>query len=225
MNFIIKDGVTSRNTPASSKKALELAIHTLKVDGVETNVYLTKDGCLVIYFKENIGGMPISKQNFSTLLGYNLGSKVKRHTLIPLQEALDVFRQSKKKLILNLVDHMEDNYQYVEAVIWLIAQYPEVNLYLKSDNEEILLLLTKAKLHHQIGATINSFDSKLYHIPLDFYSLNLDNLEVHQMLQELIKGKVFMIEGIVSFQQLQEIKQHFHDYSNQIHCVSSSFLK
>jgi hypothetical protein len=225
LNFIVKDGVTSRNTPASSKKALELAIHTLKVDGVETNVYLTKDDCLIIYFQEDIGGRPIIEQSFPALRGYNLGSKVKRHALIPLQEALDVFKHSKKKLILNLVDHEKNNRQYVEAIIWLTTQYPEVNLYLKSNNEEIVLLLTKAKHYHQIGAVIDSLDSKLGHMPLDFYSLELDNLEVHQTLQELANGKVFMIEEVNTFQQLYEIEQQFHDYLSQIHCVSSSFLK
>ncbi|HIT22717.1 MAG TPA: hypothetical protein IAB56_07120 [Candidatus Scybalousia intestinigallinarum] len=225
MNFIVKDGVTSRNTPASSKKALELAIHTLNVDGVETNVYLTRDGCPIIYFKEAIEGRPIIEQSFPALRGYNLGSKVKRHALIPLQDALDVFKHSKKKFILNLVDHKKNNRQYVEAIISLTTQYPEVNLYLKSDNEEIVLLLTKVRQHHQIGAVIDSFDSKLGHIPLDFYSLKRGNLEVHQTLQELAKGKVFMIEEVDTFQQLQEIEQQFHDYLSQIHCISTSFLR
>lgn len=225
LKFIVKDGVTSRNTPASSKKALELTIHTLHVDGVETNVYLTKDDCLIIYPEERIYGIPIIEQNFTDLRGYNLGSRVKHHFLIPLQEALDVFKNSKKEFVLQLSDHGNKNRQYVEKIIFLISQYPKINIYLKSDSEEIITLLSNSKIQHQVGAIIDSFDSKLCHFPLDFYSLNIENMDTNQALEQLANGKVLMTEQVNTVEQVRQLEQCFHDYLEQLHCVSSFPLK
>ncbi len=220
MKLIIKDGMVSRNTPSSSEKALCLALHTSYVDGVATNVYLTKDDELVIYQKDNIENNPIKEQTLSSLQLFNLGSRVKPHFLISLKRALEIFKTTKKKLILNVVDHGSKNSKYISKLLTLTNHYPEVNLYLKSSNQQLVEQLNKKKNKQKVGAVITTYDSPFWLLSLDFYSLNTTNVDIKEALNQLAIGKILMVENIDSKEELNHIHHYYGCYSHSVYVIS-----
>ena len=65
------------------------------------NLNFTKDKEIVIYHNDNIFNKEIKKLTLEDIKKYNLGNRVKRHQVVSLKEALELFKDSSKLLIFN----------------------------------------------------------------------------------------------------------------------------
>lgn len=218
MNLIVRNGASSKNTPADTYDSLLLAIHTDYIAGVEMNLNMTKDGKIVVYQTDAIDGHPnnkISDLTFTDLQKYNLGSKVKKHWILTLEETLKLFETTSKMLVLNLNSHGENNSTFTKTVSNLIDQYPNDNIYIKSPSKEIVLDMRDKVQKAKIGAVIMDVDHYFWDLDLDFYSVSVQHADINEcskyIKKEMDNNRYIMMGDIYDPSLYENVKTTLSD--------------
>lgn len=188
MKFIIKNGLSSKYAPINSRDSLLLSIHNKMIDGVMLNLNFTKDKEIVIYHNDNIFNKEIKKLTLEDIKKYNLGNRVKRHQVISLKEALELFKDSNKVLIFNLSDYGSDNLLFSQYLTYLVRDYP--NIYIQSSSQDMLSNLKNYQINAKLGTNFeNQFDE------VQFYTITNSSFR-YDFLEEKINGKLLLLDDI-----------------------------
>lgn len=232
MKIIARYGVSSKYTPTNTLDSLLLAIHTNYIDGIELNLNLTKDKQIVVYQTNAIFNHPnhkIMNLTLEDLQKYNLGGKVKRHSILTLEETLKLFQTTPKLLVLNLNSHGFNNLELVENVVSLINQYPNDNIYIKSSCKEIILEMKKRINKAKIGAVIMDLDSYFWNLDLDFYSISVQKTNISECsshIQKQLENHRFIMMGDIHDSKAYEnIKNMIgHEIIDKSYIITSNVI-
>lgn len=213
MKILIKDGASTKNTPKSSNDSFLLAIYSSYIDGIEVNLNLTKDNDIVVYHNNSIMGHPKHKfidLTMNDIRKYNLGTKVKKHNIVTLDNLLKLFGNTNKLLILNLENHGNNNKAFVDKFINIINNYNNNNIYIKSSCKEIILYIKDRVNRANIGATITNNEQYFWNLNLDFYSISVKTNSLtslnNNIINQLNQNHDIMLNNINNMKEYNIIK-------------------
>ena len=225
MKFIIKNGLSSKYAPINSRDSLLLSLHNKMVDGVMLNLNFTKDKEIVIYHNDNIFNKEIKKLTLEDIKKYNLGNRVKRHQVISLKEALELFKDSNKVLIFNLSDYGSDNLLFSQYLTYLVRDYP--NIYIQSSSQDMLSNLKNyAMTHfaHEEAYMESIHDPELSLQKTQHPSFRKPYLEEMNNYLKMDKDDKFFLFDEVDSDKLIEFKEMFPELEDYIYICSSKFF-
>lgn len=199
MDYIIKNGISSKNTTANTEKAISLALGNTELSGISLNLNMTKDQKIVISSGNTLESEPNMKIQDATLdelRVFNVGTRVSPAQIMTLQEVLEHFDGDSKSFIFTMDNHGKNNKVFVETVAEIVNQYPNNNLYIKSPIAEIILYLRELVQFAKVGAIL--LDESTYFLKqnLDFYSLSGPSLCPYWSKQKSEEGTLLMVENI-----------------------------
>lgn len=177
MYLIANGGISTKNTLINTKGAISLSTNTNYISGISLNVAYTKDEVFIIADRDSLmfttkGAGYIENNTYNDLLHFNIGTKVLNAKVVTLKEVLDIYESSNKKLILNLDYQGIRTSQYTYQLLDLINTYPNIDIYLKSFDDEILTILKEANTKAKIGIIINDENLEEIDNSYDFYVFN-----------------------------------------------------
>lgn len=177
MYLIANGGISTKNTLINTKGAISLSTNTNYISGISLNVAYTKDEVFIIADRDSLmfttkGSGYIENNTYNDLLHFNIGTKVLNAKVVTLKEVLDIYERSNKKLILNLDYQGIRTSQYTYQLLDLINTYPNIDIYLKSFDDEILTILKEANTTAKIGIIINDENLEEIDNSYDFYVFN-----------------------------------------------------
>ncbi|MDD6224236.1 MAG: hypothetical protein PUB18_04465 [bacterium] len=224
MQIIIKGGLHTKNSPKNTKDSVLLALESSRVDGVLLNVQMTKDNKLVVAIDNRLYHCSISENNYIDLMKYNLGSKVKKHTVILLEEVLKLYQNSSQKLILE-ISLCNNPKELVEQLAFLLNQYQPVNSYITTPLKEIVIYAQNSLKNSKVGASILNQNSDLWNLDLDFYIVNPNSLNTREIAKNVKDQKIIMLE-LMSRRQVNEILLLNHNlFENQLFWIINEFTE
>lgn len=218
MKILVRSGTNTKNTPSDSRDSFLLAINTDYVNGIEVNLNLTKDGEIVIYNDNSIMGHPkhkIADLTLADISKYNLGTKVKKHSIVTLEELLELFKTTTKLLVLNLENHGENNDVFIDKVVQIINGYPNDNIYVKSPCKEIILNIKDKIDKAHTGAVIRNEEEYFWGLDLDFYSISVQDASLlacdGNIKKQLDKNHSIMIGDIKGSKEYDQVRNYLGD--------------
>jgi len=203
MYLIAEGGIATKNTLLNTKGAISLSVIANYISGISLNVSYTKDEVFIITDRDSLmfttkGSGYLEKNTYKDLLHFNVGTKVLNARVVTLKEVLDIYSNTNKKLILNLDYQGVRTNQYTYQLLDLIRNYPNIDIYLKSFDEEILSILKSSNTNAKIGVIISDDNLDEINNNYDFYVINsyLINKDTHiekinsnqEIMTELIKN-------------------------------------
>ncbi len=232
MNLITRNGPSSKNTPTDTYDSLLLAIHTDYIAGVEMNLNMTKDGKIIVYQTDAIDNHPnykISDLTYTELQKFNLGSKVKKHWIITLEDVLKLFETTTKMLVLNLNNHGENNSIFTKTIFNLIDQYPNDNIYIKSSCKEIVLDMKGTENKAKIGAVIMNTEPYFWDLNLDFYSVSIQHADINEcskyIKKQMNNNRYIMMGDIDSPNLYENVKSSLsNDIMDKSYIITSNVV-
>ncbi len=177
----------------NSEKFQEMIKCNKNIAGMSFDVTSTKDGKIVIFSPApnnslSIGGLQNSTSD--SLTAFNIPT---------LEELLKAFQDYKKIITLNLLPFgtpalSEDtaakinkqNLEYVQNVQKVIKDYPFLNIYLSSTNENIVHHLSNNIHPFKVGMALQS--DNLNYMDVGFYKIGTDMINI-PIIDEQIKRK------------------------------------
>lgn len=201
MNLIADGGITTKNTLIYTKGAISLTVSTDYIDGVNLDVAYTTDGVFIMYDVASLllttqGTGYLQKSTYNDLLHYNIGNKVLNAQVVRLEEVLEIYKNSDKFLILSLSYQGDRTAEYTYQLLDLIAKYPNVNIYLKSADKEILNTLQTTPNKARIGVIITDDNREEIDNDYDFYVINTYQIDRNAILKKINNNKDIMTELI-----------------------------
>ena len=201
MNLIADGGITTKNTLTYTKGAISLTISTDYIDGVALDIAYTIDDVFIMYDRDSLllttqGKGYFQTSTYNDLLHYNIGTKVLNARVVTLKETLEVYKNSNKLLILGLSYQGAKTEQYTYQILELISQYPNINIYLKSADREILNILKNTPSKARIGVIINDNNRDEINNDYDFYVINDYGVNKDLILKKMNANKDIMTELI-----------------------------
>lgn len=222
MKFIIKNGLSSKYAPINSRDSLLLSLHNKMVDGVMLNLNFTKDKEIVIYHNDNIFNKEIKKLTLEDIKKYNLGNRVKRHQVISLKEALELFKDSNKILILNLSDYGSDNLLFSQYLTYLVRDYS--NIYIQSSSQDMLSNLKNYQINAKLGTNFENDADGMQFYTISNPSFRKPYLEEMNNYLKMDKDDKFFLFDEVDSDKLIEFKEMFPELEDYIYICSSKFF-
>lgn len=199
MDYIIKNGMDSKNTALNTEKSISLALHNPELLGVSLNLYMTKDHRIVISDTNMVEGSPnykIKDYTLEELRVHNIGTRVNREEIMTLENVLSDFKGSDKVFVFTMNDEGGDNKIFVETVANIVNNYPNSNFYIKSPSAEIVLYLRDLVRFASVGAVLVNQDTYFLKQDLDFYCLAGPSLCPFWSKQKSEEGVLLMVESI-----------------------------
>lgn len=234
MYLIADGGISTKNTLVNTKGAISLSINTNYIDGISLNVAYTKDEVFIIADRDSLmfttqGSGYLEKNTYNDLLHFNIGTKVLNARVVTLKEVLDIYSNSNKKLILNLDYQGTRTRQYTYQLLDLISNYPSINIYLKSFDEEILTILKEANTKAKIGVIINDDNLEEIDNLYDFYVFNSYLISKDIFIEKINSNHEVMTELINTGGELINYYYRYGEYIlNNLYIISdnvSSIIK
>ncbi len=226
MKLIADGGAITKNATANTRDSIILGLNKPYIDGFRLNIYITKDNELVTtseeiadYFEKNnkrIKDLPLRK-----LIGYNVGTKIHHQRIMTLKEVLEIFKSYNKDLILNLQDQGKDNALFIDLVLVTIRPYAKLNIYLESENKEIISYLQSSHSCHPIGAVVNENNIENWQMQVDFYDIIVTLLTKVDIRQKINNNKLIMIHEINRQEVFDLIYNEYKDIFNSIFIITS----
>lgn len=229
MKFIAKGGATSSNVVENTRDAILLAIHTNYIDGVALCVRLTKDLHPVLFSTTSITGVSsgtgyIKEHTLLELQQHNFGSKVKRQDILTLEDALTLFKNTTKILVLELMDEQERNKEFVDIVMSIVNQYPNINLYMKSRSKEMALYMNQFNTKAKIGIVLTENTPAMNAYNFDFYSVASNQIDPDFIQAKLQQNRVIMLESIQNVEDLIRIENSLGNLTNQVFVITANII-
>ena len=206
MKFIIKNGLSSKYAPINSRDSLLLSLH--------------KE--IVIYHNDNIFNKEIKKLTLEDIKKYNLGNRVKRHQVISLKEALELFKDSNKVLIFNLSDYGSDNLLFSQYLTYLVRDYP--NIYIQSSSQDMLSNLKNYQINAKLGTNFENEVDGMQFYTISNPSFRKPYLEEMNNYLKMDKDDKFFLFDEVDSDKLIEFKEMFPELEDYIYICSSKFF-
>ena len=228
MYLIADGGISSKNTLVNTKGAISLSINTNYISGISLNVAYTKDEVFIIADRDSLmfttkGSGYIKNNTYNDLLHYNVGTKVLNARVVTLKEVLDIYNKSNKMLILNLDYQGERTKKYIEDLLDLISYYPNINIFLKSFNKEIINLLKSSNTKARIGIIIDNSNIDEVNNNYDFYVINSFLIDKDIITRLLNNNKIIMTELINTGGELINYYYRYGDYIlNNLYIISDN---
>ncbi len=229
MKFITNGGLCSKNVPSNSKDAIVLALNTNYIDGIAIDIHLTQDNHVVLCQKATIDNISNSKGaikdlNLDKLKHINFGNKVKRQDISTLQEILPLFKNSTKILVINLneQDNTQKNKILANETINIIANFPNVNIYLKSFDLNTVIYLNNLKTKAKIGIALTQDEFNLEQYKLDFYSICSKNVSLYFVEQALSHNRLIMLENVNTIDDLKTIQNKVKELTEEIFIITDN---
>lgn len=225
MKLIAYGGTETKYTKGSTRDALILATNTEFIDGTRLDVYITKDNYLVATTENGFQRSGLTKEtlentNYETIIRHNIGTTVKFQGIIPVSEAMKIFNNKNKILLLNIIEHDNKNSVLVDNIKDLTKVFPNVNLYLESDNDEVIEYLLSSNINAKNGKIIKNRTINNYN--LDFYSFDKDNIDVNLINNLYRNGKQIIITNINTGNELINIYNQFPNIFENIYIETSN---
>lgn len=192
MKLVIKNGAFTKNTPADTKDSILLSLKKDYIDGIEFNINMTNDGEIIVYKSNCIGNNDNHKiidMNLYDLYKFNLGSKVKKHYILKLEEVIRILNRHNHMLFLNMDDHGKYNREFVEKVVGVLKNYSKEDIYIKSCTKEIVLELRDSDSSLKVGAVIDDNDNFFWNLDLNFYCLSANKLKNNGLVEKIKEKK------------------------------------
>ena len=222
MDYIIKNGISSKNTTLNTEKSISLAFNNPELLGVSLNLYMTKDDYIVVSDTDIVN--PSSNQKIrdftlEELRRHNIGTRVNREEVMTLESVLRDFHGSEKVFIFTMNDMSVDNQQFVETVASIVNRYPNSNLYIKSPSKEIVLYLRDLIQFASIGAVLLNEDTYFLKQNLDFYCLSGPKLCPYWSKQKKEAGILLMVESIVNEKDAVSTIHDVQSFLNKMYMI------
>ncbi len=204
MRIIASGGVSSKNTLINTKGAVTLSLSTNSVAGIVINVSYTVDNVFVIVDNTTLtsvtGGLGyIKNATFEELLHYNIGTPILKDNVMTLNQVLEIYKNTDKALILNLRNQGEKTSQYIDQLLNLINNYPNINLFLKSSDEEVLTLLKSSPHYAEVGVIVSENNIDEWNNDYDFYVINTTSI-TREMIEEKLNNQKEVMTQIIQFE-------------------------
>ena len=225
MKLIAYGGAETKYTKGSTRDALILATNTEFIDGTRLDVYITKDNYLVATTENGFQRSGLTKEtlentNYETIIRHNIGTTVKFQGIIPVSEAMKIFNNKNKILLLNIIEHDNKNSVLVDNIKDITKVFLNVNLYLESDNDEVIEYLLSSNINAKNGKIIKNRTINNYN--LDFYSFDKDNIDVNLINNLYRNGKQIIITNINTGNELINIYNQFPNIFENIYIETSN---
>ena len=234
MYLIANGGISTKNTLVNTKGAISLSINANYISGISLNVAYTKDEVFVIADRDSLmfttkGSGYLENNTYNDLLHFNIGTKVLNARVVTLKEVLDIYNNSNKKLILNLDYQGPRTNQYTYQLLDLINNYPDINIYLKSFDDEILSILKDSNTKAKIGIIIDNDNLEELDNSYDFYVFNSYLINKEIIIKKINSNQEVMTELINTGGDLINYYYRYGEYVlNNIYIISdnvSSLIK
>ena len=201
MYLIANGGISTKNTLVNTKGAISLSINANYISGISLNVAYTKDEVFVIADRDSLmfttkGSGYLENNTYNDLLHFNIGTKVLNARVVTLKEVLDIYNNSNKKLILNLDYQGPRTNQYTYKLLDLINNYPDINIYLKSFDDEVLSILKDSNTKAKIGIIIDNDNLEELDNSYDFYVFNSYLINKDIIIKKINSNQEVMTELI-----------------------------
>ena len=222
MDYIIKNGMGSKNTALNTEKSISLALNNPDLLGVSLNLYMTKDHHIVISDTNIVEGSPnarIEDFTLEELRIHNVGTRVNREEIMTLESVLNEFKDSEKAFIFTMNDTGRENKIFVENVAEIVNNYPNSNLYIKSPSAEIVLYLRDLVQFANVGAVLLNEDNYFLKQNLDFYCLSGPSLCPFWSKQKSEEGVLLMVESIVDEEDAVTTIHEVHSFLNKMYMI------
>ena len=228
MFLIAEGGISTKNTLVNTKGAISLSVNTNYIAGISLNVSYTRDEVFVITDRDSLmfttkGSGFIKDNTYNDLLHFNIGTKALNARIITLNEVLDIYNNSNKMLVLNLDYQGERTDQYTYQLLSLISNYPNVKIYLKSFNKNILSILKKINTKARIGIIINDNNLNNINDDYDFYVVNSYSVDKDVLIRKINSNKLIMTELISNGSDLINYYYRYDNYIlNNLYVISDN---
>lgn len=228
MYLIADGGISTKNTLVNTKGAISLSINTNYIAGISLNVAYTKDEVFIIADRDSLmfttqGSGYLEKNTYNDLLHFNIGTKVLNARVVTLKEVLDIYNNSSKKLILNLDYQGSRTSQYTYQLLDLISNYPNIDIYLKSFDDEILSILKEANTKAKIGVIINDDNLEEINNLYDFYVFNSYLISKDIFIEKINSNREVMTELINTGGELINYYYRYGEYIlNNLYIISDN---
>ncbi len=226
MKLIADGGAITKNVTPNSRDAIILALNTPYVDGFKLKLYLTKDNRIVTvseedyrFFEEQLGG--IKNATLTELQGYNLGTHIHRQNILTLQEILNIFRKYKKDLVLQLSNQQQNNALFVDLILVELHAYKDLDIYLESEEEEIISYLQSDSPFFKVGAVVCESSLSNFNLNVDFYDICIVLLGQLNIREKVNQGKFIMINQINRRDTFDMVYEEYQDIFNFIFIITN----
>ena len=223
MKQVINGGISTTTVPYYTKDALLLAMQDEKLAGVSLNIYHTKDQKLVAYATPTVdhGKEKISDLTLHNLQRRNFGKRVRNHPILELQDALNIFENSCKMLVLNLNEE-DSTEESLKQVLDMTDLYPNIDIYIKTASKNILQYLLKSCHRQRIGVNINPDTKSVWDENLDFFSVCQTACDYQKIKEKVEDNKRILLENVNTPDQFDEIYKEVKDISKSIYVITDS---
>ena len=225
-NIIADGGAVTKHTGANTRDSIILGLNTPYIDGFKFKLYKTKDN-EIISLSDDIYQLILEHINrideipLHTFLAYNIGTKVQHQQILTLKEILKIFHTYQKDLVLEFMDHQEDNALYTDLILLELRKYPNINYYLETKNQEIFEYLTSSNLSYPIGLVVREDSLENYNIDASFYDIATELLRVVNIRDRIRDGKFIMIDQVNFEETFDLIYQEYQDIFPYIFIITS----
>lgn len=230
MYFIADGGLSTKNTLVNTKGAISLSVSNNLISGISLNVAYTKDEVFVIVDRDSLmfttnGSGYLEKNTYNDLLHFNVGTKVLNAKVVTLKEVLDIYSKSNKKLILNLDYQGVRTNEYTYKLLDLISNYPNIDIYLKSFDEEIISILKNSNTKAKIGIIINDNNLDEINNIYDFYVFNSYLINKDTYIEKINLNREVMTDLINTGGELINFYYKYGEYTiNNLYIISDNTL-
>lgn len=225
MKLIAHRGLQSKNTKENTLLALTLGNRNNKIDGIELDVRLTKENEVVVIHDDTIdrtsnGKGKVSEMSLDRLKKFNYGTFLKRSTISTLDEVLNKL-SSNSLIIIELKDENKRNSILCTKTMQIINNYPNLNIWLKSFNKEIVEYL-KRYSNRPIGILIDRNNTNVLDLDVDFYSISKNVINKDIISNKLNDNKQVIVWTVNSKQELNMLYDKLDSFMNNIYIISDN---
>lgn len=183
------------------------------IGAVGVDVVMTKDQQIVVFTPviDNVASV-VTLQN-STL------EQVKSNDIITLRQFFQSYRGRHIEIFINIIPfsdvvptsenikQINDLYwNYVEQVVSIVSEFPDIKTYLYSINRRVITYLSQQKKNYKVGIYLSPDDASF--LDVDFYLFSPDMLNMNILNQQMnLKKEIVLL--MLNCEQTQQVFQFF----------------
>ena len=227
MKVIANGGASTKNVANNTLDAIYLGLNAPYIDGFKFKLYLTKDKEIITLSDDIVelytkGLNEIDDYTLKDFLLFNVGSKVQKQQIVTLRQILYIFQNTNKYLILELANQKENNALFTDLVLNMVRSYSNsINIYLESENVEIVEYLKSTDNSYPIGIRITEESTDNWYIDVDFYDINTTLLDDFNIRDKVKENKLIMIDQVNRMEVFDLIYAEYQDIFNYIYIITN----